>query len=255
MAAPTFPHNRRADDYSDDFLEATFEPLRWSDIGAPSPGYGVNAGRAETLVGATGDHMRLRNLVTLPARTDASADLDLDLWLEVRKTGVLTAGGQEYKAGLAVDFSDSTTRRRLCIREVHGSTPVVRVENEAGTQLGSTLTLNGTNPETFYVRATRSGTNAYRWHARKLPADAWTQLHSETISAVSLTWCELFAQRIAGSAFGMVIDHDWIRRVVGVPPIGSTLDVSYAGGTIVDDHFLDILDRVKPSGLKIVINE
>jgi hypothetical protein len=197
-------------------------------------------------LGALSAHVATPSLVTRPA----------DLQIEWRVDLTIVADcdvGQRLLAGWACTFGNGTTRRRLLIERTTGTNKVY-VEDEAAVKLGDNFTPVGNG---FYGRVTRKNQGDFVWQVRSSLSDEWTTKWVENIADPSLNMTECFAQGSgpASPATNITVAFDYLKRWIGVPVVGSTADVSFAFGTVTDGAFLEYLDLIKPSGLKIIFQE
>lgn len=193
------------------------------------------------------------------ARPSFATTLDTDLEAQWETSWTITTdfaiAGQEATEGLVMLFADGSTERHLLVHDGQGFADArAEVLDEGGSPLGSNLVVSAGTDLFFRVVRKRQ---EYFFYARQDEGDAWTLLHQEWLGQ-RLVGSEFQATRIgaAAPAWDIEYSHDNIRRVQGYKPAGSTLDISYAFGTVgTDDDFLAILDKLKPSGLKIEIVE
>ena len=190
------------------------------------------------------------------AATPSLVTRPIDLQIEWRLDWTIVAdlgASQEIKAGWACTFNGGVKRRRLCIGMEPGTVKAF-LEDETPVRLGGNFTPAGT---TLYGRIIRKNQGDFVWQLRSSASDPWTTQWVENIADPHIVMTELFVQGIgpASPAVNIKFEFDFLSRPIGVPVTGSTADVSYAFGTVVDDSFLEYLDLMKPSGLKITIQE
>lgn len=160
--------------------------------------------------------------------------------------------GQEATEGLVLLFQDGSERRLLTHDGFGFSDADAELQDELGATLGSTFAV--TSGTDLFFRIVREDWGQLSYYARQDSGDAWTLLHREFLES-PIVGSEFRATRIGATspAWSIEYSHDYLHRVIGVRPMGSTMDQSYAFGTVADEQFSAILDKLKPSGLKIEI--
>jgi hypothetical protein len=181
-------------------------------------------------------------------------EIEVEYETTIAVTTDFGVAGQSYIEGYRWDFDDGSTQRHVVLYDIFGAAnPTVQVGDEVLGPLGSSF--NVTPGDQFFVQVSLDSYGVARFSARMLDTDPWTQIHAEMMSDMGLESTRFWAisSGAGAPAWDIEISHDWLRRMIGVGVMGSTLDESYAFGTVADEAFFSILDKLKPSGLKIEV--
>lgn len=185
-------------------------------------------------------------------------DLDLELELSWSITTDFGAAGQTLESGFEFLLGDGATKRRLVFDDAQVlPNPAARLKDGAGASLGTAIALASGSSGQVWLRVQRDDQGQFRWFAKTTGDVSYSLLYQETPSAPGIIKTEVYAKQggPASPAFSYTFTHEYVDRVVGTPLLGSTLDLSFLPGTVFDDAFDSILDKIIPSGLKAVVKE